>query len=153
MKKLRDLLLEYTHEQLNIPSNVKLLTYDELKSDGGYFISEGGGGKLYVLRNGFLEWVQTAYDHYHHQKIGENIFKSHRVVNIGKNVDDVFQKLPMLIKKYNIDKIYIPENLQGRLADNATARDLEFDENSKFTFGKYKGQSVKDVREKDLNYL
>jgi hypothetical protein len=108
---------------------------------------------LYTLRNDWNESYQFGEPDANGRMQTGTTRKSHWVINIGKSWSEVLKKLPAVLKKYNITKIYIP-NYEANLDPNAAARDITFDENSTMVIGKkHAGKTVGWVKENDPSYL
>ena len=134
-------------------TGVSLLSKDEWDKDGGYWISTGGQHRLYTLRHDWNESYQFGEIGASGQRQTGTTRKSYWVINIAKSWAETLKKLPALLKKYEIKKIYIPD-YDADLDPNATARDIVFDENGPMIVGKkHEGKTVGWVKENDPSYL
>jgi uncharacterized protein (DUF3820 family) len=155
MIKFSQLLTEISEELTKELSDagVSLISEQEWNRDGGYWISTGAGHKLYTLRNDWNESYQFGEPDANGRMQTGTTRKSHWVINIGKSWSEVLKKLPAVLAKYNITKIYVP-NYEANLDPNAAARDITFDENSTMVIGKkHVGKTVGWVKENDPSYL
>ncbi len=155
MIKFSQLLTEISEELTKELSDagVSLISEQEWNEDGGYWISTGAHHKLYTLRNDWNESYQFGEPDANGQMQTGTTRKSYWVINIGKSWSEVLKKLPVVLKKYDITKIYIP-NYEANLDPNAAARDITFDENSTMVIGKkHAGKTVGWVKENDPSYL
>jgi len=131
--------------------SVKIMSAQEFESKGGLSISTGLGGKLYTLRSDQWDTI-GVYDGAYGQKTSMPIRRSYHIRNLGKDWDEVKEKLPQVLKSIGMagQKVYL-SGFSGKLLPNSAPVPVVIP--NKFWFGKYSGKSIDEVGKEDIKYL
>lgn len=124
-------------------------------SDGMFdhiYIAVGGKSKMFTLRSNCVtygrgEVVNGVFN-------GSKYYKSTHIKNLGQDLDSAIGKAKEYASengmKLVIDRAEIDFTL-GKIS-RKTEEEKEY-ERTHFTFGKYRGQSVSEVADKDIGYV
>jgi len=134
-------------------AGISLIPEKEFDEKGGTWISYGAGKKLYTLRSDWMEAYQEGEPNALGQRsVGYNR-RSAWIANIAKSWEEVLRKLPGMLQKLEITKIYIPD-YNVDLDPNTGGRHIVFDENTPMLVGKkHAGKTIGWVKENDPSYL
>jgi len=128
---------------------VQTMSASEFEDKGGLNVSTGQGGKLYTLRSDQWDTI-GVYDGPYGQKTSRPIRRSYHLRNLGKDWDEVREKLFQVMKQYPGQKIFLP-GFSGKLLPNNAPVSVVVPD--KFWFGKYSGMTIDAVGKEDLKYL
>ena len=133
---------------------MKLISPHEFEEQGGLTIGIGAKTCLYTLRTEYWDTIGVfVADGL--PKESRPIRRSHHLQNLGKDWTEVAARLPEILaaKGYADDEaLYVPGYIEGKLDPNKSP-DQKYIPTEEIPFGKYCGQTITELRGKDMDYL